>query len=74
MEECKICKEYVADDINSVKLTKKGKNGVNKKSREIGDDIKLETGDKVHKDCRKNLKLVLIAHLIFVLNVLFVET
>ena len=54
MEECKICKEYVADDINSVKLTKKGKNGVNKKSREIGDDIKLETGDKVHKDCRKN--------------------
>ena len=33
-------------------LTKKGSNGINRASKERGDQVEVEAGDQVHKGCR----------------------
>ena len=49
---CAICKENIAPGAG-VSLTEKGSNGINRASKEREDQVEVEAGDQVHKDCRR---------------------
>ena len=49
---CSICKENIAPSAG-VSLTEKGSNGINRASKERGDQVEVEAADQVHKDCRR---------------------
>ena len=51
--EFKICKQESDKDEDFVKLRQLGADGVNSASRLKNDDVHVEAGDFVHKNCRK---------------------
>ena len=52
-EPCPICKEDIDNDSEISTIGQKGANGIYAASTERGDRIVVETGVKVHTDCRK---------------------
>ena len=52
---CKFCNDIIADCEESVKLTKKGKDGICRVSLNIssGDNLFVREGDTVHTTCRQ---------------------
>ena len=51
---CVICKGAIIADEGICTIRKKGATGINKTSREKGDDLFVESRDTVHIECRKN--------------------
>ena len=53
-EICAICGEDLANGQETVVLRQKGSDSINTTSNKRGDDIKTVTGQKLHKDCRRD--------------------
>ena len=53
--ECKICKQEIIESAKNTYniIHEVGKNSINKKSEELGEELRVEVGDAVHKACRK---------------------
>ena len=53
-KSCAICNKHIVGGKDFCVIREKGANGINKASREKGDDLVVEAGATVHVVCRKN--------------------